>query len=58
MVRQNGRIEALALVARRRMRRMELERPATDAVVVRDIMEMGLLCFLVRPRRFGPGQRP
>jgi hypothetical protein len=40
------------------MRRMELERPATDAVVVRDIMEVVLLCFLVRPRRFGPGQRP
>jgi hypothetical protein len=45
LVRQNGRIVALAADARRRIRRMELERPATDVVVVRDIME-GFLVVL------------
>jgi hypothetical protein len=35
LVRHIGRLE---LVARRRMRRIELARPATDAVVVRVIM--------------------
>jgi hypothetical protein len=38
LVRQKGRRTALVALARRRIRRIELERPATDAVVVRDIM--------------------
>ncbi len=38
LVRQYGRMLGLAANVRRRIRRMELERPAALAVVVRDIM--------------------
>jgi hypothetical protein len=50
LVRQKGRPSALAAVARRRNRRMELARPAYVAVAVRDIMVCSFLVLSGAPQ--------